>query len=483
MCLRRVIGLLGLRYIPIETAEYMADTITPKVLSIENMVARARANSSRPQKSSCPTCHSILWASFFFDGTGNHAEKHFPNSHSNVAALRDAHLDKEEDGVFRRYYEGLGMPFEFKDRYEKIPIWGPGGTITGYRENKGYEEKDESALGKGFANGITERLEKATFDLIQIAEDYRSRLRVDEINVAAFGFSRGATEARAFVNWISRISGIKSKGKNLTYHDIPLNVKFLGVFDTVESVGMAADNMMPALVKTTLPAYVQKCTHIVAAHELRHAFPLTLADGNARHVVYPGAHADIGGGYEQHEQGRSNALARVALMQMLDEARGVGLKMMSLGEMQASDNWEKRYMPSFGIHDNANKALQAYLAVAKPSGSIRAHIDAHMREYWQWIDSGQAITDVKKKSELWRSNAQIKKSLAVMKNLLTFEARTQQGKGYKAALAVPETAATHLFSNYVHDSFEHFSATGGTLQTDLSDANYYKPRALLAPTA
>ena len=102
---------------------------------------------------------------------------------------------------------------------------------------------------------------------------------------------------------------------------------------------------------------------------------------------------------------------------------------------------------------------------------------------WQWIDSGQAITDVKKKSELWRSNAQIKKSLAVMKNLLTFEARTQQGKGYKAALAVPETAATHLFSNYVHDSFEHFSATGGTLQTDLSDANYYKPRALLAPTA
>jgi hypothetical protein len=106
-----------------------------------------------------------------------------------------------------------------------------------------------------------------------------------------------------------------------------------------------------------------------------------------------------------------------------------------------------------------------------------------MREYWQWIDSGQAIADVKKKSELWCGNAKIKKSLTVMKHLLTFQARTQQGKGYIAASAVPESAATRLFSNYVHDSFEHFSATGGTLQTDLSNANYYKLRALLAPTA
>ncbi len=135
----------------------------------------------------------------------------------------------------------------------------------------------------------------------------------------------------------------------MSYDGIPLNFKFLGLFDTVESVGMAGTNKLPELIKTKVPNFVQKCTHIVAAHELRDAFPLTIVNGNHRCVVYPGAHADIGGGYAANQQGRSHYLARIALLQMLDEARGAGLKMMSPGEMQASEEWAKTYKPSYAV--------------------------------------------------------------------------------------------------------------------------------------
>ena len=38
-----------------------------------------------------------------------------------------------------------------------------------------------------------------------------------------------------------------------------------------------------------------------------------------------------------------------------------------------------------------------------------------------------------------------------------------------------------FFKTYVHDSFEHFSMTGGTLQKDFSDANYYHLRETRQP--
>ncbi len=147
--------------------------------------------------------------------------------------------------------------------------------------------------------------------------------------------------------------------------------------------------------KTKIHKFVEKCTHIVAAHELRHAFPLTIGDGKVRHVVYPGAHSDIGGGYKPDEQGRHNKLARVALLQMLDEARGAGLKMMSLGEMKAdSDKWNTQLSPSFYVPAEVTRALANYMAEVKSAGAVAQHFEGPMKAYWAWIDSGQAIADV-----------------------------------------------------------------------------------------
>lgn len=462
----------------------MADVITPCVRSVENMVARARAKTKVNSTPACPTCHVTLWISVFFDGTGNHRDRDFPHKHSNVAALFDAHANDPDQGVVPLYYEGLGRAFSFKDRYEEVTVHARSGSYVSKRA--GYEESDDRLLGKGFADGITERLEKAVFDVSKTIQDWRNQRRVDEINLAVFGFSRGATEARAFLHWLAAHSKIKVNGKSLSFDGIPLNVKFLGVFDTVESVGMAGTNKLPDLIKTKIPAFVQKCTHIVAAHELRAAFPLTAADGNHRCVVYPGAHADIGGGYAADEQGRSDKLARIALLQMLDEARGVGLKLRSVAEMKAHPLWNSRFKPSFEVPEQALSALKRYMAAVAPRGTISQHFQSHMTAYWGWIDSGQAITDVRHKQQVPGHQRDRQGQLQRMFHMLNCLARTPAGRGSQAtqsSTSVPSVSSpiAEFFSGFVHDSFEHFSATGGTLQTDLSNADYYHLRQINQP--
>lgn len=462
----------------------MSDALTPRVLAVENMVSRARAKTKSSKNAACPVCHVTLWVSLFFDGTGNHKEKDFPKNHSNVAALFDAHVNEPADAITALYYEGLGRQFNFADRYEEVQVASRGGSYTARRE--GYAEADGRMLGLGFADGISARLEKALFDLSKTIDDWRSQRRVDEINIAAFGFSRGATEARAFVHWLAAHSKVQVKGNTLSYDGIPMNFKFLGLFDTVESVGMAGTNKLPELIKTKVPTFVQKCTHIVAAHELREAFPLTIVNGNHRCVVYPGAHADIGGGYAANQQGRSHHLARIALLQMLDEARGAGLKMMSIGEMQASDEWTKVYKPSYDVPAEARGALNRYIADVKPKGSLRQHLQAHMTPYWNWIDTGLAAEDLHNKQRADANNRERQAEYQRMNHMLSFVARTPQGRGDATASTkagvVPKSVAD-FFGSYVHDSFEHFSATGGTLQRDLSSADYYHIRQVLEPVS
>ena len=458
----------------------MSDALTPKVNSIENMVKRSLAITKRPLgMAACPTCHVKLWVSVFFDGTGNNRTKDFPTHHSNVAALFDAHLDAPEIGIIRLYYEGLGTAFEFKDRYEEVNVHSTKVKVVGYKED------GESMMGKGFAVGIQERLEKAVFDFCAEIERWRNIRRLDAVNLAVFGFSRGSTAARAFLHWLAAYSKIKVSGRKLTYDDIPINVKFLGIFDTVESVGAAGDNKDAGMIKTSIPSFVENCSHFIAAHELRHAFPVTLSNNpNHRQVVYPGAHADIGGGYKPNEQGRSNQLARMALLNMLDEARATGLKMMSLEEMMKDKFWNIRYKYSFDVPQEVMDSLAAYQAIVKPAGSVQQHFQAHMNHYQAWIDSGKAIADVRHKRGDQTKPEFRRKDLETMEELLSKLARTDDGKGVFGAkkVSITEfTPADHFIAKYVHDSFEHFGIGGGALQTDMSMANYYQLRTIKMP--
>jgi uncharacterized protein (DUF2235 family) len=469
----------------------MTDVIAPRVRAVENMVARAQAATKGPNsQGACLTCEVKLWLSFFFDGTGNHKSLHFPVKHSNVAALMDAHESDRASGVESFYYEGIGMPFEFKDRYVVSTRATRGGAVK--VEQKGWKE-DESGWNMAFGKEGDKRLERAMFDFEYFVEEWRRKRRVDEINVSAFGFSRGAATARAFMHWLRAHSKVTASGAKLFYDGIPVNVKFLGAFDTVESIGTAGDNDEPELIKTSVPTFVQKAFQVIAAHELRHAFPITVFGTNRyKQVVFPGAHADIGGGYAEGDQSRHNKLPRIGLLQMLDEARAAGLKMLSVGEMQADGvAWNSTFKYSFNVEQSTRDAFSGYMKyVTKQSGELRAVFQSHCDLYQKWIDAGLAIEDADQKLKAARANPNLSSradAIATERFLLSNLARSRKGRGATIDgppdhRAVPAEVEL-LFENYVHDSFQHFSLSGGSVQKDFSTADYYKLRNIHAPKA
>lgn len=470
----------------------MTNVIAPRVRAVENMVARAQAvTQKRSTQGACLTCSAKLWMSFFFDGTGNHKAMHFPKKHSNVAALVDAHQKDPEAGIESFYYEGIGMPFEFKDRHETRTVHTRAGAHN--VEKRGHRE-GESDWNKAFGTEIDKRLEKSLFDFQIFVDDWRRRRRVDEINIAAFGFSRGAATARAFVHWLANHSKVSTSGSSLKYDGIPLQIKFLGVFDTVESVGDAGENEEPHLIKTSVPAFVEKAFHVIAAHELRQAFPITVFGTNRyKQVVYPGAHADIGGGYSDGEQGRRNSLPRIGLLQMLDEARAAGLKMQSVGEMmQDNIGWQTKYRQSFAVDKGCLDTFNAYMKnVQQPAGSLDKVLESHCKLYRDWIEAGLAMEDVRENLAAARSadpRSEHVKAALVQQHLLQNLARTPRGRGASVnggpARGTVPSEVEQLFENFVHDSFQHFSLSGGTVQKDFfTVADYYRNRTVLQPLA
>ena len=69
----------------------------------------------------------------------------------------------------------------------------------------------------------------------------RARPRVLGVKLFVYGFSRGAAEARTFVTWLSELfdtpEGAERPAQSLI--GLPVSVEFLGVLDTVASVGIA----------------------------------------------------------------------------------------------------------------------------------------------------------------------------------------------------------------------------------------------------
>jgi len=154
------------------------------------------------------------------------------------------------------------------------------------------------------------------------------------IRLYIYGFSRGAAAARTFVRWLSELLPPPLKEGDIPpqYLEIgeqklqlPLSVEFLGLLDTVASVGIAhtlplanghmswASDTMELPDDTLYPQLIKKCVHLVAAHEQRLSFPLdSVRRGEGSYpagtteVIYPGMHSDIGGGYPPGDQGKGN---------------------------------------------------------------------------------------------------------------------------------------------------------------------------------
>jgi type VI secretion system (T6SS) phospholipase Tle1-like effector len=360
---------------------------------------------------------------FFFDGTGNNMVADYNANekkakHSNVAKLFRAHENNPAQGIYRHYLPGIGTLF------------------FGINDTGG-----KAAAGTG--GGGDDRLDWAMARL----KEHFAKSKGAPVHVALFGFSRGAALARTFA---LRIADECEKGKDgiwrFSYQgkNYPIRLYFMGLFDTVASVGVAMSaNNEPARGLTLgaltlkqalenrsgfsnalkniafgdsagadpasgmanghmswgddlhIPAMVEDCLHMVAAHELRNSFPLDsvlsgrLYPTNCREMIFPGAHSDVGGGYRPGEGARSeepgSMLSLIPLMGMRAEARKAGVPLLKQidSEIQKKDFAEDPASKS-GYATLARR-FNAYMKLAGwGSDSLGKGILSHMKLYYQW---------------------------------------------------------------------------------------------------
>jgi len=259
---------------------------------------------------------------------------------------------------------------------------------------------DNAARQRTFRDWIDKRL---------VLPDIKPRLR--NIYIYPFGFSRGAAEARVFCNWMTELLKIGSgtsgtlrlKGRKVFF-------PFLGIFDTVASVGAAAlwsiMEGRSAWAEKTLEIshYVQKCVHMVAAHEIRSCFPLDTVRrggvyrGNCEEIVYPGAHSDVGGGYLFNALGKADLgesqgnlssgdmqISRVPGFDMYLRATQVGVPFYRIEQlkMQGRESIAKDLLPD----TRTIKAMQAYLVCSGIGAlpveeQLRRHTSLYL--HWRW---------------------------------------------------------------------------------------------------
>ena len=178
-----------------------------------------------------------------------------------------------------------------------------------------------------------------------VCDAYRYLMRYyqegDQIYI--FGFSRGAYTARAVAAMVHKVGLLTqgndelipfawdmfagqsdekiSKGFKTTFsRDVPIH--FLGLWDTVSSVGLVWDPKI--LPYTQNNPSVQTVRHAVALDERRVNFVQNLwgtVPADVEQVWFPGVHCDVGGGYPEPQSG----LSAIALKWMVEKAEAAGL--------------------------------------------------------------------------------------------------------------------------------------------------------------
>jgi len=260
---------------------------------------------------------------------------------------------------------------------QELSLTGPDGTllqVAKYIHGVGDSHNDlVKALGGGFGAGLITRIVRGyTF----ISRNYAPG---DKIFI--IGFSRGAYTARALAGMIAAKGlldaaklGLTEDNKDKAYllgtalwfdyrkqvlqaqptwlghltgmlfdlgldlpgvprddQLVPAEIEAVAVWDTVGALGIPVYN--ERLVRldifqfadTKLSAKVHQGRHAIAIDEERTDFTPTLWDADARvvQVLFPGAHADVGGGYPT--TGNESGLSDGALKWMTGELAGLGV--------------------------------------------------------------------------------------------------------------------------------------------------------------
>ena len=410
------------------TAPALKAPSTNLQLAASNGLASAKQVSQTPPATTCKQC---LTLNFYFDGTGNNIDADVgTNQHSNVARLFQSRLrDNDELGRYSFYIYGLGTYF--------AEVGDPGNTDAG----KGF-----GAWGEERMTWVFKKFDEALKKAVARAQNPTNKIRFIKLNV--FGFSRGATMARAFVRDMQK--RCKSTGDDYTLKvgGHPIEVSFLGLFDTVASVGLPmAANSTPILKVAKaysmnyvlklraneqgqdnninpiafgapgadpapgmydghadwadgleVTSFVKQCVHMVAGHEIRNSFPVDSTlhgrryPSQCREMLYPGAHSDVGGGYQPGEGARSDQpgelLSLIPLRAMHNAALIAGVPLMSVTTIKG----DSRIAKFFALDDDGAKQYAAmqtlyqhYMAAAGSGGrDIGSEMLAHSAYHLRW---------------------------------------------------------------------------------------------------
>ncbi|MBP2155062.1 phospholipase effector Tle1 domain-containing protein [Erwinia rhapontici] len=276
----------------------------------------------------------------FFDGTGNNAHntaeslvacsgEHFgmSNGDAQSAYFQCIQLKKGHNGFAAGSHLGYFTNVHWLKTLYKQNITAD----TGYGQSAIYIEgigtesgQGDSAYGMGTGRGNTGVVSKTDKAVAAIVEGILSYLLknpearsciIKELQFDIFGFSRGAAAARHFANRVFEqddaiVAAIHAGLGEVKFTGTPSGkTRFLGIFDTVAGIGTPLNGFNPHSADTgevniaLRPGVAEKVFHITAQHECRFNFALNSVKPAWPELVLPGAHSDIGGGYnpDEHE--------------------------------------------------------------------------------------------------------------------------------------------------------------------------------------
>ncbi|MBK3470363.1 DUF2235 domain-containing protein [Pseudomonas carnis] len=394
---------------------------------------RAKALACRREKGS--ECQGQVHVNIFFDGTGNNKDwagnyvhgkrrskktQRERNGHSNVARLYDVRLQEESSGTFNYYIPGVGTPFsDIGDSSEEGDMLGGAAARYGAErinwailqvfnsihqyvadDQLIHRDQMETAVKEMFIFAPVESvIRKVKFErrAAQLEEVVKGGPKhIKSVHVSVFGFSRGAAQARAFLHRLYAFTDAWGSGCGHNIAGVPLYVNFLGIFDTVASVGLASMsrvsdgkwNWASGALMSVHPEAKQS-VHFAALHEQRINFPLDLATSGEERL-YPGMHSDVGGGYSPGGQGKdfvdskadgTAKLSQIPLIDMHHEAIKAGVLLMTIEEIR-QDPIEAKH---FGCHPQLIRDYNTWLKDHTiEAGPHAQQIRKHSQQYVAW---------------------------------------------------------------------------------------------------
>lgn len=269
----------------------------------------------------------------FFDGTANNSFKH-EEGKAEIEAFLAQCSDPQEQERLRQQCMAGAIPFSDNSQANDLTNIGKARdlylppeegrlTLAVYIEGIGTEsgQGDSTFLGQALDSGPTSsdgKVQQACCE--KIINEIKLRLKdvlptldcIYKIEFDVFGFSRGASAARQFVNTLDQQAdhllveavanepSIRLKAGFDWASREDCRIKFVGLFDTVCS------SLLEARSVTLAPDCAERVVHLTAKDEWRYFFALTRitddAEGNQiapnfTELALPGCHSDIGGGY------------------------------------------------------------------------------------------------------------------------------------------------------------------------------------------